>query len=223
MSGGAGRRLDGRAGVAIRTGSARVAPLLIDRIAFNVKRRDLIEIATVGVVALIAVAASLMVAPGLRGLLGAGLALVMLAIAVIDARHFIIPDELSAAAFALALLDAATQWEGYALEGVAAALLRTALLALLFQAVRLIYRRLRRREGMGLGDVKLAGVAGAWLGWFSLPIAIELAALAALVAYVSAQFLGGRALEGRARLPFGLFLAPSIWLGWAIEAIVFAS
>ncbi len=43
-----------------------------------------------------------------------------------------------------------------------------------------LYRRLRGREGIGLGDVKLAGVAGAWLDWQSIPIAVEIAALAAL-------------------------------------------
>ena len=41
------------------------------------------------------------------GWLGAGLALIVLAIAVIDARWFIIPNELSAAGFALALVNAA--------------------------------------------------------------------------------------------------------------------
>src|SRR5689334_14129859 len=51
------------------------------------------------------VAASLWAAHGVAGLLGAALALVTLAIAVIDARLFIIPDELTAAALALALAN----------------------------------------------------------------------------------------------------------------------
>ena len=46
------------------------------------------------------------------------------------------------------------------------------------------YRALRGRDGLGLGDVKLAAVAGAWLGLPVLFAAIELAALAAIGAYL---------------------------------------
>jgi leader peptidase (prepilin peptidase)/N-methyltransferase len=127
------------------------------------------------------VAASIWVAPGLPGYLGAALALTTLAIAIIDARLFVIPDELTAAGFILALVKAAVT-EPQAIEAVAFAVLRGALLALLFFALRSGYRRLRGREGIGLGDVKLAGVAGAWLSWLTIPIAVEVAALAALAA-----------------------------------------
>jgi leader peptidase (prepilin peptidase)/N-methyltransferase len=75
----------------------------------------------------------------------------------------------------------------------------------------------RGREGLGLGDVKLAAVAGAWLGWMSAPIAIEIAALAAIAAFAVSYFAAGRTLDTAAKFPFGLFLAPSIWLAWLIE------
>lgn len=52
----------------------------------------------------IVVLASLMIAPGADGLLGAYLATLMFAIAYNDARHYLIPNELTAAAFGLALL-----------------------------------------------------------------------------------------------------------------------
>ena len=45
-----------------------------------------------GLTAIAAGLASIAAAPGVPGVLGAGLALIMLAIAVIDARHFIIPN-----------------------------------------------------------------------------------------------------------------------------------
>ena len=51
---------------------------------------------TIGLLAIAVGVASIMVAPGLRGLLGVGLGLSMLAIAVIDARQFVIPDVLVA-------------------------------------------------------------------------------------------------------------------------------
>src|SRR5438477_8176989 len=80
-----------------------------------------------GTVVLVAVAAcvtSLVAAPGLPGYLGAGLALIAIAIGVIDARFFISPNELSAAAFALALVNAAVQTPYAILEAVGIALLR---------------------------------------------------------------------------------------------------
>src|SRR6185503_18513704 len=54
-----------------------------------------------------AAVASVLVSPDARGVLGAALALAMCAIALYDARHFVIPDALNAAAFALALAHAA--------------------------------------------------------------------------------------------------------------------
>src|SRR5258708_27979920 len=59
-----------------------------------------------------AVAASVAAAPGVAGWLGAGLALLMLAIAAVDARRFIIPAPLNAAGLALGLLHAAAPGEG---------------------------------------------------------------------------------------------------------------
>jgi leader peptidase (prepilin peptidase)/N-methyltransferase len=185
-------------------------------------RRNAWAIAAVGGAAVAGILVSLAVAPGLAGVLGAGLALVVLAIAVVDARRFVIPDELTAAALVLALanagLDAWPDAWGAVFEAVAVALLRGMVLALAFLALRAVYFRIRGREGIGLGDVKLAGVAGAWLAWATIPVAIEIAALAALAVYVARQLAGGRAISATARLPFGLFLAPAIWVGWLLEA-----
>ncbi len=82
------------------------------------------------------------------------------------------------------------------------------------------YRRWRGRDGLGLGDVKLAGVAGAWLGFVTVFAVIELAALSALGAYVINGLLRKRPMKATAFLPFGLFLAPAIWIGWLAEALL---
>jgi len=170
----------------------------------------------------IAVAASLVLAPDWRGAAGAGLALLMVTIAAVDARRFIIPDELSAAALALgfvyAMAEDADAWG----QALAWSVLRGAVPALAFLAVRAFYRRLRGREGIGLGDVKLAGVAGVWLDWSIIPVAIEIAAVSALGAYLIQHLCFGRAIGPATRMPFGLFLAPAIWIGWLLETTVLA-
>jgi leader peptidase (prepilin peptidase) / N-methyltransferase len=176
-----------------------------------------LEDATIVVAAVATAAASIIAAPGLGGVTGAGLACLMVAIAAVDARRFIIPDELSAAALALGLADAAIRQPDAIGATLADAVLRAAVTAGLFFGLWAAYRRLRRRDGIGLGDVKLAGVAGAWLDWPSIPIAVEIAALAAL-AVCLVRWLGfGRAIRATTRLPFGLFLAPAIWIAWLGE------
>jgi leader peptidase (prepilin peptidase) / N-methyltransferase len=176
---------------------------------------------TVGFVAAAAVVASIVAAPGARGVLGAGLALIMLAIAVVDARQFIVPNELNAAGLVLALVHAAfAQPDAGVFEAIAMALLRGAALALMFFALREAYRRLRKREGIGLGDVKLAGVAGAWLDWPTMPVAVEIAALSALAVYALRHFVFGRRVQATSRIAFALFFAPAIWLAWLIEVML---
>src|SRR4051812_19306823 len=105
------------------------------------------RICAVALLALIAGAASIKAVPGPAGYLGAALALLMLAIAVIDARWFIIPDQLSAAGFALGLINAAVIAPQEMWQAAAIAFTRGAVLALLFYGLRALYRRLRGRQG----------------------------------------------------------------------------
>lgn len=164
-----------------------------------------------------AMAASIVAAPGLRGILGAGLALIMAAIALIDARHFIIPNSLNAAALVLAFLNAAVQSPDAITDAALFAALRGGAVALVFFGIRAVYRRLRGRDGLGLGDVKLAAVAGAWLDWLTIPVAVQIAALAALSIYLLRSLVSKRPMRATGRLPFGLFFAPAIWLCWLLE------
>jgi leader peptidase (prepilin peptidase) / N-methyltransferase len=162
------------------------------------------------------IVASVSVGEGAAGVFGAGLALLMLAIAMIDARMFLIPDQLNAAGVALGIVNAAILGHGD-VTWPAEAILRALAVAAAFWGLRAAYLRLRRRNGIGLGDVKLAAVAGAWLDWSVLPIAVELAALSALAAFGLRRLMLGRNAPRNDRLPFGLFFAPAIWIGWLLQ------
>jgi len=197
-----------------------MAPKLPGGNAFTAISRVGFAETAAAVAALAAAFASIVLVPGIEGWLGAGLGLLMLAIATVDFRYLIIPNELSAAALVLAIVDtwlAAVQLP----ESLAIGALRGAATMFFFWMLRWLYSRLRGREGLGLGDVKLAFVAGAWLDWTMIPIAIEIAALAALAVYILSHIFGPRPLDMTSRLPLGVFLAPSIWLAWLLGKLLF--
>lgn len=143
----------------------------------------------------------------------------MALITVTDLRHFIIPDVLSLPALPLGLLANVLvthdgDWQAGLADGVAGALIGGGV----FLALRLIYSRLRGIEGLGLGDVKLAAVAGAWLGPALLAPACLAAALAAIAAVLLQALLKpGRGIDTRAHIPFGSFIAPTIFVFWVVS------
>ena len=183
----------------------------------GLRRRASLARGAFTVISIGAAVASIVVAPDVRGVLGAALALVMCAVALYDARHFVIPNALVATAFVLALAHAAALDPRAPLPPVGIAVLRAVVSGGLFLAIRLGYRRWRGRDGLGLGDVKLAAVAGAWLDWFALAVALEIAVVAALATYLVRHRLGRRPLRATDALPLGLYLAPAIWVAWFLQ------
>jgi len=180
-------------------------------------RRDVLVITALGI---LSAGTSLAVSPDWRGAFGAALALLMLAIAVSDLRRFIVPNALTGAAFALALIFAIAFDATPPAEAVLMALLRAAATALPLFALMVGYEWWRGRPGLGMGDVKLAAVAGAWLDWFTIVGIIEAAALAAIAAFGVWRYLLRRPIAATTPLPFGLFLAPAIWGGWLAEVLL---
>ena len=79
--------------------------------------------------------------------------------------------------------------------------------------IAVLYRRLRGRDGLGWGDVKLFGALGCWTAWQGLPTILLSAALAGLLWAVALR-LTGRHLTATTRLPFGPFLCWAGWLVW---------
>jgi leader peptidase (prepilin peptidase)/N-methyltransferase len=175
---------------------------------------------TVGLIAVAAFGVSVISAPGVIGLLGAGLALVMLTIAIIDWRCFVIPNALTSVAFGLGIVHAAVQDPSGMLTAVVFALVRGAAFASVLFLIRYAYWRIRGREGLGLGDIKLAGVAGAWLDWSFMPVTVEITACVVLLVYLVRHFALGRPIQATSRLPFGLFFAPTIWFCWLLETML---
>jgi leader peptidase (prepilin peptidase)/N-methyltransferase len=161
----------------------------------------LVETASGALCALVAVAR-----PGWEVVPYALAALGMLALSVIDIEHHRLPDRLlgptaalTAAAFAVgALLTGEGGALGRALVGGGIGLFALGLL------------HVAQPNGMGFGDVKLAGLCGLVLGWRGFGfVAIGLFGAFVLGAVVGVALMAGRRAERRSHIAFGPFLCTS--------------
>lgn len=133
----------------------------------------------------------------------------LLALSWIDIRSMRLPDALTLPLLLAGLaVTAVVQPEALAGHAAGAA---AGYLAL--RAVAWCYHLLRGREGLGAGDAKLLGAAGAWLGVAWLPYVVLLAALLGLGA-AAWLALRGRSVRADTALPFGPCLALAFWLLW---------
>ena len=137
------------------------------------------------------------------------LGLLMIAGTDVDARTFLLPDVVTYGATACGILTAPILHTIDPWSSLGAACLRAAGTALLFLGLRQAYTSLRGREGLGLGDVKLAAAVGAWLPVEAIPYCFGLASTAALISVAVRR--RGEAIENM-KLPFGAFLCPALWL-----------
>jgi leader peptidase (prepilin peptidase)/N-methyltransferase len=128
--------------------------------------------------------------------------LAMVAVTVIDLESGVIPDEITLPGAVIGLvvcpwLEVTRMDAGIGLLAGAGGLL---LLAGIYRAVRGV-------SGLGMGDVKLAGMLGAWLGWQGLLLTLIIGSVAGAVVG-TALLAGGRGTPTTA-LPYGSFLAPA--------------
>ena len=148
----------------------------------------------------------------------AALGVLTVLIAVVDIDRFIIPDSavLAVAVIGLALTVVEAENRAAALvdSGLRAAATGGALYLL-----RAFYRWRAGVEGLGLGDVKLAAAAGPWLMWPTLPFAVAVAAVGALLTAGARAVLLRERMHRRQELPFGAFLAPAIWMSLLAERL----
>lgn len=154
-------------------------------------------------------------APGLDGAGFALLGWLLLVLAVLDWRHFWLPDALTLP-LAFLGLTAGLWVTGPSLVdrviGAAAGYL-------VLLVVAMAYRLTRGRDGLGLGDAKLLGALGAWFGWQALPFILLMASALGLMA-VLASVAWGRAIDRTTRVPLGTCLAAAAVPGWWISTMM---
>ena len=83
--------------------------------------------------------------------------------------------------------------------------------------IRLAYRQLRWREGLGGGDPKLFGAIGAWVGALNLPFILVGAGVLGLAAVLLMRLRGGE-VNATTRVPLGALMAAAAWPVWLVVA-----
>jgi len=138
----------------------------------------------------------------------------LLCLGIADLRSHRLPDVLT---ILLGTIGLGAAWffdHDRCVEHFIAAALAGALLLV----VRLAYRQIRGREGLGFGDVKLFAAIGAWVSASGVPSVVFLGALLAMLMFLVRRWFG-RATPHE-RIPFGPFLAMAAWLVWLYGPLV---
>ncbi|MEL6886687.1 MAG: prepilin peptidase [Pseudomonadota bacterium] len=134
----------------------------------------------------------------------------LLALAACDLAMYRLPDLLTGALALVVLLRA---------PDVIWALWGAALGVAAFALIRWTYARLRRREGLGMGDVKLMAGLGALTGPLALAQLVLVAAVLALAAALWQARRAGLAVQGATALPFGTALCAAAALLWVLGRV----
>ena len=126
----------------------------------------------------------------------------------IDLEHQILPNVITLPGIAAGL---AASW--FLPPGWLSALIGAAVGGGILLAIAEAYYRVRGQEGLGMGDVKMLAMIGAFLGWPLMILTLVLASFAGSI--VGVGLLTTRRGGMQAALPFGTFLA----LGAIVSAV----
>jgi len=128
------------------------------------------------------------------------LALGLLALAYIDWKYMILPDDINLGLLWLGLFFSLFTVFQNSKDAISGAIFGYFSLWLTYW----IFKLLSKKEGMGYGDFKLLAALGAWLGWQSLPIVLLVSSLTASIFSI---FILIKKKRTDIPIPFGPFLA----------------
>jgi len=143
------------------------------------------------------------------------LAAALIALSVVDLRSFRIPDSLNLAVAAGGIVATLTlSREAFAMH-VSAALVAGLALA----AMNLVYASFRRRQALGMGDMKLIGAGALWVGPSGVLSILLWSSLTGLLHFLAKRVMGAE-LSAGSRIAFGPHLALGIWLVWLFGPVM---
>ena len=122
----------------------------------------------------------------------------------IDLKHFIIPNSIT---FPLMVLGFAKSFDPN-LNSIFPNYINSLIGGIfgygIIWSIIYFYKKIRNKEGMGLGDAKLFAVIGFWFGWISLPFIIFLSSTIALISIVPDLLKKSKKLTSQ--IPFGPYI-----------------
>ena len=123
----------------------------------------------------------------------------------IDLKHFIIPNELTFPLMAIGLFKSFDpNLNQYLFPNFLNSVIGGVAGYLIIWMIIFIYKRLRNKEGMGLGDAKLLSAIGFWFGWISIPFILFFSSFIALVLAIPSLMNKSKNLSSQ--IPFGPYL-----------------
>ncbi len=136
---------------------------------------------------------------------------ILLFAAMVDVRLQLLPDSTN---FGLIALGALVSFWKSGFDGLWVSLAGAMIGFGFFFIISALYRRVRKRDGLGLGDAKLLAVGGAWCGAFALNWIVLLAASFALLNILFAKVWRKQNIKADTALAFGPYLAAAIFIIW---------
>jgi len=123
----------------------------------------------------------------------------------IDLDHFIIPNELTFPLMIIGFLKSFDPNINLNLfPNYMESLIGGVFGYILIWGIITLYMKIRKKEGMGLGDAKLLSAIGFWFGWYSIPYVIFLSSLSALL--IALPSLINKSKSMSSQIPFGPYL-----------------
>ena len=145
------------------------------------------------------------VEPGPLLVVRALFAAMLVALFFIDLEHQLLPDVITLPGIVIGLGASV-----FLTPGLIASAIGAAIGAAILLAIRWVWKRATGVDGMGLGDVKMLAMIGAFLGWQQVWLVLFVASLTGAVIGVAMASAGRGSLK--TRLPFGTFLAVSAFI-----------
>ena len=123
----------------------------------------------------------------------------------IDLKHFIIPNELT---FPLMIIGFIKSFDPNLNQTIFPNYINSLIGGvfgyLIIWLIIFFYKKVRKKEGMGLGDAKLMSVIGFWFGWVSIPFVIFISSAVALILVIPSLINQSRKMSSE--IPFGPYI-----------------
>jgi len=142
----------------------------------------------------------------------------------IDIKHFIIPNELTYTLMVIGFFKSFyPNLNQYLFPNYINSLVGGVIGYLIIWFIIFAYKKLRNKEGMGLGDAKLLSAMGFWFGWVSIPFILFFSSIVALGFALPSLMNKSKTMSSQ--IPFGpyLILGSILYLFFLEEIVIYLS